>query len=218
MNEFLIKLIANGGQGSGNFNPGQGRGVGKPDSGSKISGDTSKNKEVHNPPKTKSDVMNETLEKSIESFEKELKNAEAEKEKHLKKIYDSEEELKKLEKLVDSGTIDEEAFENAKKAISEFQAEMREYVSQDEKTIKLQKKNIEDYRKLQEKFKKKDFSKAIDPVKAFEDISDYLGNKSEAKSLLKEYQFDDQKAIDKLAEYTGSRREAKKILEAAEDY
>lgn len=30
MNEFLIKLIANGGKGSGNHNPGQGRGVGKP--------------------------------------------------------------------------------------------------------------------------------------------------------------------------------------------
>ena len=30
MNEFLIKLIANGGEGSGNRNPGQGRGVGKP--------------------------------------------------------------------------------------------------------------------------------------------------------------------------------------------
>ena len=30
MNEFLIKLIANGGEGSGNHNPGQGRGVGKP--------------------------------------------------------------------------------------------------------------------------------------------------------------------------------------------
>ena len=34
MNEFLIKLIANGGKGSGNHNPGQGRGVGKPASGS----------------------------------------------------------------------------------------------------------------------------------------------------------------------------------------
>ena len=33
MNEFLIKLIANGGKGSGNHNPGQGRGVGKPASG-----------------------------------------------------------------------------------------------------------------------------------------------------------------------------------------
>ena len=30
MNEFLVKLIANGGPGSGNHNPGQGRGVGKP--------------------------------------------------------------------------------------------------------------------------------------------------------------------------------------------
>lgn len=30
MNEFLIKLIANGGKGSGNHNPGQGRGAGKP--------------------------------------------------------------------------------------------------------------------------------------------------------------------------------------------
>ena len=35
MNEFLIKLISNGGVGSGNFNPGQGRGVGKPGAGSK---------------------------------------------------------------------------------------------------------------------------------------------------------------------------------------
>ena len=34
MNEFLVKLIANGGPGSGNFNPGQGRGVGKPSEGS----------------------------------------------------------------------------------------------------------------------------------------------------------------------------------------
>ena len=33
MNEFLVKLIANGGPGSGNFNPGQGRGVGKPGKG-----------------------------------------------------------------------------------------------------------------------------------------------------------------------------------------
>ena len=33
MNEFLIKLIANGGPNSGNHNPGQGRGVGKPASG-----------------------------------------------------------------------------------------------------------------------------------------------------------------------------------------
>lgn len=38
MNEFLIKLISNGGPGSGNFTPGQGRGVGKPGSGSKSSG------------------------------------------------------------------------------------------------------------------------------------------------------------------------------------
>ena len=30
MNEFLIKLVANGGKGSGNFTPGRGRGVGKP--------------------------------------------------------------------------------------------------------------------------------------------------------------------------------------------
>lgn len=35
MNEFLIKLIANGGKGSGNHNPGQGRGVGKPAKGNK---------------------------------------------------------------------------------------------------------------------------------------------------------------------------------------
>lgn len=34
MNEFLVKLIANGGPGSGNFNPGQGRGKGKPGNGS----------------------------------------------------------------------------------------------------------------------------------------------------------------------------------------
>lgn len=40
MNEFLVKLIANGGPGSGNFNPGQGRGVGKPGSGSKSSSST----------------------------------------------------------------------------------------------------------------------------------------------------------------------------------
>lgn len=33
MNEFLVKLIANGGPGSGNHNPGQGRGVGKPANG-----------------------------------------------------------------------------------------------------------------------------------------------------------------------------------------
>lgn len=33
MNEFLVKLVANGGKGSGNFTPGQGRGVGKPASG-----------------------------------------------------------------------------------------------------------------------------------------------------------------------------------------
>lgn len=33
MNEFLVKLIANGGPGSGNFNPGQGRGIGKPGKG-----------------------------------------------------------------------------------------------------------------------------------------------------------------------------------------
>ena len=35
MNEFLVKLVANGGPGSGNHNPGQGRGVGKPANGNK---------------------------------------------------------------------------------------------------------------------------------------------------------------------------------------
>lgn len=34
MNEYLIKLMANGGPGSGNHSPGQGRGVGKPSKGS----------------------------------------------------------------------------------------------------------------------------------------------------------------------------------------
>lgn len=42
MNEFLVKLIQNGGKGSGNFNPGQGRGVGKPASGSHSSSKTGK--------------------------------------------------------------------------------------------------------------------------------------------------------------------------------
>lgn len=47
MNEFLIKLIANGGPGSGNHNPGQGRGVGKPANGNKgKAGKFSKDEEV----------------------------------------------------------------------------------------------------------------------------------------------------------------------------
>lgn len=41
MNEFLVKLIANGGPGSGNFNPGQGRGKGKPGSGTTSKGSDS---------------------------------------------------------------------------------------------------------------------------------------------------------------------------------
>lgn len=46
MNEFLVKLIANGGPGSGNFNPGQGRGVGKPGKGGKSSGTSKTSKEA----------------------------------------------------------------------------------------------------------------------------------------------------------------------------
>lgn len=71
MNEFLVKLISNGGPGSGNHNPGQGRGVGKPVSGSKSSGSTkSKSNEKSKESKRKEYLASEPSEKIREKARK----------------------------------------------------------------------------------------------------------------------------------------------------
>lgn len=80
MNEFLVKLIANGGPGSGNFNPGQGRGKGKPGNGSsskssdKTSGTSSAEKARESAKKSylseePSESLRETVRKKIIEIE-----------------------------------------------------------------------------------------------------------------------------------------------------
>jgi hypothetical protein len=80
MNEFLVKLISNGGPGSGNFNPGQGRGKGKPGSGSsskssdKTSGKSSAEKARESAKKSylseePSESLRETVRKKIIEIE-----------------------------------------------------------------------------------------------------------------------------------------------------
>ena len=66
MNEFLIKLIVNGGKGSGNFTPGQGRGIGKPSNSATISKKASSLKAES---KTIHDDLDSRLEKSIKNNE-----------------------------------------------------------------------------------------------------------------------------------------------------
>lgn len=63
MNEYLVKLIANGGKGSGNFTPGQGRGVGKPSNNMPVS-------EKASFLKSKSKIVSNDLDSKLEKSKK----------------------------------------------------------------------------------------------------------------------------------------------------
>lgn len=216
MNEFLVKLIANGGKGSGNFNPGQGRGVGKPGFGSGMSGKTSKEKTSHVPSKIESDTAEYSF-KQVDSSKGKRYEVDVKDKRTGKTLFKAGDKLEAI-RLHDSG--DGRFIFDILPRFDEFDDIYgRAPYDSFEDAFKGLDKSIKEYQKFLDKFEKKPSSKKIDDgVKAFEDISDYLGNRGKTKSLLKEYRSDEQKAIDRLAEYTGSRSEAKRMLEAAEEF
>lgn len=150
MNEFLVKLIANGGPGSGNFNPGQGRGIGKPGSGRKSSASTSSKKTIS---KEGFNNLKKVLSEHIKKYEHEIENAKRQKEKLLKNLEKVQREDEEMKKLADSDDRAKTTYEISHKLSKETQKEYKLYIAQEEKLINDYEKHIKDLREAIDKAK-----------------------------------------------------------------